>query len=135
MFRKQLEGLWWWQQCIPRKTLQFLHSLKQTVFLALKLPQSCCIMNIRFPTHHIYPTLKTILAIWQNMKSRELQKSQFFNCLVNWEILRITKLIFKNPNFQTLPWIGKNWEVQLEQHSKVPIIDLFVSWEKPGNTA
>ena len=32
-------------------------------------------------------------------------------------------LIFKYPNFQSLPRIGKNWEVQLEQHLRILICE------------
>ena len=100
------------------------------MFSALKLSQNCLIMHIiRFPTNHIYLAWKAILTIWQNVKARKLQKSQFPNFLVNWGILGSTKLMFKNTHFQSLPWIGKNWQVQLGQHSKLPVIDLFVNWE------
>ena len=55
-----------------------------------KLLQNCYIMNIGSPTHHVYPACKTIRTIWQNMKVRELQVSQFPGCLVNWEKFKST---------------------------------------------
>ena len=48
---------------------------------------------------------------------------------MNWKIFGSTKLIFKNLNIQSLAWIGKNREVQLEEHSKIPIFNLFANWE------
>ena len=74
------------------------------------LPQNFYIININsnFPTHHIYPAWKRILIILQNMKGRRVQKFQLFNCFMNWENLKVQpKLIFKNANFQSFPWIGK----------------------------
>ena len=62
----------------------------ETLFPALKLPQNCFITNIGSPTHQIYPAWKKILTIWQNIKARELQKSQFPNYLVNCKILGST---------------------------------------------
>ena len=31
-----------------------------------------------------------------------------------------SKVIFKNPNFQSFSWTGESWEVQLEHRSKIP---------------
>ena len=92
------------------------------------------VYRVHYPSP-IYPAWKTILTIWQNMNARELQKSQFPSCLVNCEMFGNTKLILKSPNFQSLPWIGKNWAVQLKQHSKILIFDIFVNWGKLGSTA
>ena len=52
-----------------------------TVFSALKVPQNWFIMNIGSPTHRIYLAYKIIFTIWQNVKARELQKSQIPTCL------------------------------------------------------
>ena len=122
---------------IPGKLCNFcFHLSLEAVFPADKQPQNCFIINIGSPTQHIYiPIWKIILPIWQNMNVRELH-SQSPNWLVNWENLGVqSKLIFKDPNFQSRPWIGKNWEVQLEQHSKIPVFNLFVNWEKIGSKA
>ena len=94
--------------------------------------------NSNFPTHHICPAWKAILTIWQNMKARELQKPQFFNWmnLVNWQKRgSATQANIQKKKKKQFPWIGKNWEVQLEQHSIIPIFNLFVNWEKFGSTA
>ena len=40
-----------------------------------------------------------------------------------------SKLTFRNPNFQYFPWISKNWEVHLEQHSKIRIFNLKPSFQ------
>ena len=51
----------------------------------------------------------------------------FFRSLVNWEIFRnrnfFSNFFFKQSNFASLLLIWKNWEVQFEQHSKIPIFD------------
>ena len=84
ILRKNLsEARRWWQQCNSRKLCNFFHHWGlQAVFPALKLPRNCCIMNVASSTYHI-STRKTIFTMWQNMKTRELQKFQFPNCLVN----------------------------------------------------
>ena len=99
------EASWWRKKCdlflknswevwsggnsaTPRKICNFYpHLTLQKVFSTFNLPQNCYIMTIGSPTHHIYAAQNTILTIWQNMKSREFRKSQFPNCLVNWEKL------------------------------------------------
>ena len=42
-------------------------------------------------------------------------KSQFFIFLKNWEIFPSAAYqpTFENPNFPTLSWIDKNWEVEV----------------------
>ena len=62
------------------------HLSLETVFPALKVTKNYYIINIGSSSHHIYPAWTTILTICQNMKTRELSKSQSPNCLVNWEI-------------------------------------------------
>ena len=39
--------------------------------------------------------------------------------------------LFKNPNFPSLLWIGKNLEIYTapEQHVKIPMLNLWMSWE------
>ena len=82
------------------------------------------------------PCLKEILTMWQTMKVREFQKPYVHNSFANCEILEVQfKLIYKTFNSQLLSRIGKNWEAQVEQHSKIPIFNLFVNWEKLGSTA
>ena len=70
----------------PGKPCSFYSYLSlETVFSALKLTQNYFIINIGCPVHHVYPVGKIIFTMWQNMKVRELQKSQSTNLLVNWE--------------------------------------------------
>ena len=85
----------------------------------LKLPQNCNIVNINsnIPIHRIYPVWKTILTIWKIWKQDKFKNHNFST--VEWigRNLEVqSKLIFKNRNFQSHPWIGKFWEVQQEQH-------------------
>ena len=112
------------------------------VLPALRLTQILCI-NIKnsflenwqfnhklaLPLLCTYQAWKTILTIWQNMKVTGNQKTLIFqlfrNLRKNLEVH--TKLTFRNPNFPFIPWIGENWDVQLEQHSKIPIFNLFMS--------
>ena len=103
-------------------------------------------VNSNFPTHHICSAWKAILTIWQNMKARELQKSQFFNWMnlvnwqkrgsaaqaniqkkqfptssMNWEKLRgPARATFNNPNFQSLCELGKIWKDSLKPRLKCP---------------
>ena len=115
---------------LGRKTLQcnfYSHLSLQTVFPAIKLPQNCIILNIAFPTHHIYPVWMTILTIWKNMKAWELPKSQFPNCLLNWEYLEVqSKLIFENPNFRSLCELKKHLQVQPK--TKIPKYQFWIYW-------
>ena len=71
-----------------------------------------------------YRSRKTILTIRQNMKLSGLQKSQFPNSLVNWEKTWKHSLGLRSNNpilqiTQSSSWIGKTWEVHLEQHLKI----------------
>ena len=92
----------------PGKLCDFYpHLSLQTLFPVLNLPQNCYIM-----TTASLPW-KTIFIIWQNMKAKELQKSQFPDYLVNWENFEVqSRLIFQSPNFQSLPWIEKYQQFQ-----------------------
>ena len=109
-----------------------LRSYCFVTMVTFKLPQYCYIINIYdFPTHHIDPAWKRILTVWENMKARELQKSQFPNCSwIGKKLEKLSKLILENPNFQSLSSIGKNWEVKRGQHSGIPIFNLSVNWEE-----
>ena len=87
------------------------------------------------------------------MKSRGSQKSQISNSLVNWEQFgNATQANIKKLNFPYFSSIIKNWEVQIEQHSKssklplwictkmevqpktntqkIPILNVWINWEK-----
>ena len=96
-----------------------LRSYRFVEEVTFKLPQNCYLMNINsgFSTHHIYLAWNIILTIWINMKARELQKN-FWLIGKNLEVQ--FKLKLKNLNFQSLPWIEKNWEAQ----------NLTRNWEK-----
>ena len=37
---------------------------------------------------------------------------------------------FENSNFLSLSWIGKNGKSSLEQHSNIPVFNLYVNWGK-----
>ena len=80
---------------------------------------------------HMSSHWKTNLTIWQNMKAKG-QKLQFSNFLVNWGKFgnAISKL-FKNPNFLSLLWIGKNFEIYTapDQHFKTHMLNLWMNWE------
>ena len=79
-------------------------------------------MNFGSPNHLIYPARKTILTILQNVKGRELQKSQPLNCLVSWGKMDVqSKLILKKPVFNLFHELEKN-NVQLEHHSKINLL-------------
>ena len=84
-------------------------------------------------------------------KSLGLQKAQILNSLVIWEKSGNAAWAYIQLNFSSFSLIGKNWEVQLEQHSKIqksfswlgktwkynlrstqkiPILNLWMTWEK-----
>ena len=81
----------------PQENLKFLPSFKLGSSISnTKLTQNCCINmwiflflktdnNHKFtpPLLHTNHAWKTILTIWQNMKVRGIQKSQFSNSFVN----------------------------------------------------
>ena len=99
-FPKQLQMLKG-EQCSPRKMLETVNASKawKQWFhkTATKLIWVVMNMNIFFLENwqfshklaphllHTYRAWKSVLTIWQNMKSRGLQKSQFPDSLVNWE--------------------------------------------------
>ena len=81
------------------------------------------------------------------MQSRKLEKSQYVTSLVIGKHLGVqSRLIFNYffSYFQCFSWIGKNWEVQSEKHSKIPrtlcklgktwkkipILNLWINWER-----
>ena len=120
---KRLRDLWWWQQCNLKKLLS---SFK----FVISVPTSVYIVTIGSLTQYIYPAWKTIVTIWQNIKARELQKSQFPNYLVNWKklgsivraiisksqfsIFSMNREILRVPifHFSISLWIVKKIEVQ-----------------------
>ena len=61
--------------------------------------------------------------------SQFLQK--FSNFLANWEKIGSTaEACIKKPNFPFTSWIGKNWEVNQKQHSKILkcLCELETTW-------
>ena len=88
--------LWGPRRCNLRKILQFFPLFKQTQNFYIN-------MNIFFQGnwqfhHKCCPSIshkhtlpESLLTVWQNMKSRGLQKSQFPYSLVNWEKFKSTK--------------------------------------------
>ena len=88
--KKQLR-VWWWQQCNPRKTLQFyLQWSLQKVFPALDLHKIVTEWLLA-PAQYIYAAWNTILTIWLNMKTKE----------------------FQSPSFQLFSELGKTWKYSI----------------------
>ena len=125
----------------------FHHLTLETLFQALKLTQMCCInMNISFlehwqfnhkfappsPTHILW---KIVHTIGQNMKVSRTQKFQFSNFLVNCEEFGSTaKANIKKPQYDISLMNLEKWEVQLDQHSQIPIFNRSVNLEKVWST-
>ena len=63
------------------------------------------------------------------MNARELQKSQSPNCLVNGKYTAKTNIQKSQFLISSMNW-KKLKEFQVEQHSKIPIFNLFLNWEK-----
>ena len=72
---------------------------------------------------------KTILAIWQNMKARGLQKSQFFKWIG--KNLEVQPRLLKDANFPSLSWIGKELKVYTAQdrHFRIQILNIWMNCE------
>ena len=113
------------------------------MFLALKLPQNCFIMNIRLLTlpqsqssqsdkiwkqgnfkNPNFPTVSWIGRYLAKYKAN-IQKSQFSISSINWEKLRSpARATFKNPNFQFQVFpnsqneLGKTWKYSLRPRFK-----------------
>ena len=74
--KKQLR-VWWWQQCNPRKTLQFLPSMKFAKSVSSNWPAQNCYKMTIGPAQYIYAAWNTIFTIWLNTNTRELQNTNF----------------------------------------------------------
>ena len=138
LLQNLLEGLWWWQQCIFRKTLQFLPSFKLVDSVSSTYTTTKIFPNeyrLLYPSHIACP--KENPHNLTKYKSEETLKTPISQLLSDWEILGTNRLIFKTRvlKLESLPWIGENWGVQLEQHLKITIFGLFVNWGKLGSIA
>ena len=94
----------------------------QTIFSALKLTKICCInINISFLefNHKLFPPLLLTYQTWKyshNLTRYEsgIQIFQLF-CELR-EIWKYRLSQHSTINISSISWIGKDWEVQLEQH-------------------
>ena len=103
----------------------YQHLCFETIFPNLKMTENCYLQYIFFLenwqfNHRLTPPLlchmlywKTILTIWQNMKARGLQKSQFFKWFG--KNLEVQPRLLKDANFPSLSWIGKELKVYTAQ--------------------
>ena len=116
----------------PGKLCNFYPHLRlQIASSALNLLQNCYIMTIASSTHHIYPAWKTILTIWQNIKTRKkIIISQMFSELEKtWkffqELRKINNSSWSNiqkSQFFFSLWIGK-------KNLEVLILNMLMTWE------
>ena len=138
-FQKQL-GVWVGSiSTTPGKLCSFCPYLRlETVSPAIKLPRNNYInMNIDSPT----PSHHTTMSERQSSQSDKIWKQGYFENLIfstfqwvgkNFEVM--SKLIFKILIFSSFHELGKT-KVQLKQHSKIPVFNFFLNWEKPRSTA
>ena len=122
---------------MPGKFCSFSPLLNlETVFLALKLARNCYLKwtflfheNWEFNHTLSLPLSSTnILRLLTKYQINGTSKIPISHITLWWieKSLEVQpRLIFKKPNFLffswiVFSWIGKNWEVQLEQHSKIP---------------
>ena len=137
LFQKLLEGLWWWQQCIFRKTLQFLPSFKlansvSSTYTTTKISHNeyrllyasniaCYKENPHNLTKYkSEETLKTpISQLLSELRDTWIyyaiiQNSKCSMSSMNWRKLRSpARATFKNPNLRSLCELGKIWKDSL----------------------
>ena len=126
-FQKQL---WIWEPDTDNFCNFWSHLSLERVFPALKLTQNCSkiikialLENWQFH-YKLAPSLLHMperLTIYHETKSdSKIPIFQFFFSELGeiWKY-NLPMLLNKNLNFPPLSWIWKNWDVQLEQHSKI----------------
>ena len=110
-----------------------LRSYRFVTMVTFKLPQYCYIINIQLwlPYRSHRPCLKENPHSLRKYESKRTSKIPISQLFMNCEnVGKQSELILKNPNFQSLSSIGKNWEVKRGQHSGIPIFNLSVNWEE-----